>query len=259
MEFTREDIVHAIDQIKESSSQPDGEIPSRIIKKCKHSISQPIYLLWKESYEKGIVPDSLKQQLIVPIHKKDSKVHAKNYRPISLTSHIVKIFERLIRDQLAQYFDVNCLLSSNQHGFRHGFSCLSQLLAHFEEILSNYLEGSESDVIYLDYAKAFDKVDHNLLLKKLRGYGVCGKTLKWIADFLSGRRQKVIINGFASFWVAVLSGVIQGSVLGPILFIIFINDLQYYVKYSSLRCFADDSRPLCQTKVNRRISKRHLF
>jgi len=104
------------------------------------------------------------------------------------------------------------------------------------------LDDSDCDVIYLDYAKAFDKVDHDLLLKKLSAYGVSGKTLWWIKNFLSGRKQKVVINGHESFWVTVISGVIQGSVLGPILFIIFINDLQHYVKSSTLRCFADDTR-----------------
>ena len=125
LNLTRENFEKAIDQIKENSSAPDKEIPAKILKKCKSSLSYPIYLLWKRSYEHGYIPACLKEQLIIPIHKKGSHVYAENYRPISLTSHLSKIFERLIRDQLVQHFEENNLLNPNQHGFRHGYSCLS--------------------------------------------------------------------------------------------------------------------------------------
>ena len=148
----------------------------------------------------------------------------------------------MVRDQLIEHIEKNNLLSKNQHGFRRGFSCLTKLLAHYEEILRNYMNGSDTDVIYLDYAKAFDKVDHILLLKKLKMYRITGHTYKWIEAFLQTRTQKVVIKGYSSFIAAVLSGVPQGSVLGPILFLIFINDINYIELNSTIRCFADDTR-----------------
>ena len=242
LQFNQESIEKAIDQIRGNSSVPNGHISAQVLKKCKKNLSFPIFLLWQASYDKGYIPDSLKEQCIIPLHKKDSRVIVTNYRPISLTSHLIKIFERLIRDQLLNHFENNNIFTKNQHGFRKGFSCLSQLLAHYEDVLLNNLNGNGSDVIYLDYAKAFDKVDHDLLVKKLIAYGVKDKTLQWIINFLSRRKQKVVINGFNSFWTEVVSGVIQGSVLGPILFLIFVNDLEQCVQHSVVRCFADDTR-----------------
>jgi hypothetical protein len=158
-------------------------------------------------------------QLITPIYKgKGSKCKAANYRPIALTSHIIKVFERIIRDKLVNYLEENQLISLNQHGFRRGRSCLSELLAHLQDILLNANNGEGTDTIYLDFGKAFDKVDHKLLLKKLERYGIKGKLLNWFKAFLSNRKQEVAVDGFKSFALAVLSGVPQGSVLGLYLF-----------------------------------------
>ena len=153
-------------------------------------------------------------------YKKDSNLDPANYRPISLTSHVIKIFERVIRKNLVQYLEDNNLLSNKQHGFRKGRSCLTQLLKHFDKILNNYLNNSETDVIYLDYAKAFDNVDHQILLKKLHHYSIGGKVYEWIKQFLLERTQTVVVDGFHSFIALVISGVPQGTILGPILFLI---------------------------------------
>ena len=174
---------------------------------------------------------------------------ASNYRPVSLTSHIVKIFERVVRKKLVDHFESNNLLSDHQHGFRKGHSCLTQLLHHFDEVLLNCMDGSDTDCIYLDYAKAFDKVDHGLLIKKLENYGVNPKMVDWIKSFLSGRTQEVAVNGVLSSAALILSGVPQGTVLGPILFLVFINDITSCICSSTLRCFADD------TRMMRRISR----
>ena len=188
-------------------------------------------------------------QLITPLYKgKGSKCQAVNYRPISLTSHIIKVFERVLRDKIVTFLEENCILSDNQHGFRKGRSCLSELLAHYEEILTNANNGEGTDTVYLDFAKAFDKVDHQLLLKKLQSIGIKGKLLNWLKAFLSNRKQEVVIDGFKSFVWAVLSGVPQGSVLGPILFLIFINDIGTSLHDSKLKSFADD------TKLSRNVS-----
>ena len=183
-----------------------------------------------------------KESIIVPLYKKGSRAKAENYRPISLTDHIGKAFERVIRKRLVNYFESRGLFKDIQHGFRRKRSTLTQLLQHFDEVYNNFLDEADTDSVYLDYAKAFDKVDHGILLKKLESYGVHEKLIRWIKDFLADRKQRVVVNGVKSRAVWVRSGVIQGSVLGPILFIIFINDIADVVKGSTVRCFADDSR-----------------
>ena len=180
--------------------------------------------------------------MISPIHKKGSKAVPENYRPISLTSHVIKVFERIVRDKLVHYLETNHLICHNQHGFRKGRSCLSELLIHFDDILSNRNEGKDTDAIYLDFEKAFDKVDHDLLLKKLTSYGIKGKLHTWIKAFLLNRTQVVAVDGVKSYPTVVISGVPQGTVLGPILFLIFINDINTCIEHSTIRFFADDTR-----------------
>ena len=142
-----------------------------------------------------------------------------------------------------QYLESNNLVTDSQHSFRSGRSCFTQLLDHIENILKSLQENNEVDVIYLDYAKAFDKVDHEILLAKHRRLGVKGKLLKWIKNFLSENRfQTVLINGKRSFLASVLSGVPQGSVLGPLLFLVYINDLVNNIKQSKVSSFADDTK-----------------
>ena len=240
--FTCEDIVSAINEISEHSACGENDIPAIILKKCKSSISYPILLIWEESLRLGYVPKLYKNQFITPVHKKDSKAEAANYRPISLTSHIIKIFERIIRKHLVAHLEKNKLICSNQHGFRKHRSCLTQLLVHIDTILQNLQNGVDTDVIYLDYAKAFDKVDHELLLKKLYGYGVRGKLLMWLNSYLSNRQQTVVVNGEHSIPAKVVSGVPQGTVLGPVLFILYLNDLESCIKHSIISSFADDTR-----------------
>ena len=137
---------------------------------------------------------------------------------------------------------MNNLICGKQHGFRSGRSCLTQLLHHFDDVLESLTNNEHFDSIYLDYAKAFDKVDHKLLIKKLHLYGFNTKIIKWIESFLSDRKQAVVVDGHLSFLALIISGVPQGTVLGPILFLIFINDIEHCINDSIIRCFADDDR-----------------
>ena len=157
---------------------------------------------------------------------------------------LLRFSKELYVKKLVSYLEDNHLLCKDQHGFRSGKSCLSQLLTHIDIILNNGLKGLETDVIYLDFAKAFDKVDHEILIRRLSNLGINGPVLKWLTDFLSNRYQTVHVNGVKSYRSLVKSGVPQGTVLGPILFLLFINNMTECLKYSLAGMFADDSRIL---------------
>ena len=240
--FTREDIEKAIGDIGTYSVSIDGDIPAIALKKCKKELSYPIWKIWNESIETGFIPPQFKLQTITPVHKKGSKAMAENYRPISLTSHLIKVFERVLRKKMIKYLEDNNIICRNQHGFRKGRSCLTQLLNHVNRIFLNFLHGNDTDCIYLDYAKAFDKVDHEILLKKVHHLGIQGKTHQWLQNYLENRSQTVVINGQKSRQAPVVSGVPQGTVLGPILFLLYINDLNTCMEHSFLSSFADDTR-----------------
>ena len=199
-------------------------------------------MIWKKYFSAGEVPNFYKFSHVFPLHKKDSRALPTNYRPISLTSHIVKIFERVLRKKLVDYLEINGLICDKQHGFRSGRSCLTQLLHHFDDVLLAVTSNSDFDSIYLDYAKAFDKVDHALLLRKLQIYDIHPKVIRWIQSFLQNRKQAVVVDGHYSVHGSIISGVPQGTVLGPIFFLAFINDVNQCITHSTIRCFADDTR-----------------
>ena len=239
-----EDIINAISEIAaDSACGPDG-VPAVLLKSCATELAVPIALLWNESFRNGTVPEFYKQTFVSPLFKKGDRAKAANYRPVALTSHVVKIYERVLRKAMVEFIDENELLCDHQHGFRSGRSCLTQLLSHFDDVLSHLCNGADTDAIYLDFAKAFDKVDHQLLIKKLRRYHFSEHLIAWITSFLTDRPQHVVVNGISSFIAIILSGVPQGSVLGPLLFILFINDMQSCIKFSTIRFFADDTRLL---------------
>ena len=174
---------------KNTPTGPDG-IPPALLKNCKTSLSQPLCLIWSKSLSSGEISTQLKHGLIGPIYKNGEKSEAKNYRPVTLTSHLIKVFERIIIKNLMEYLEMNDLLNDGQHGFRKKRSCLSQLMDHYQTIINIMETGNVADVIYLDFAKAFDKVDHGILLRKLVDLGIGGLILSWIYDFLSGRQLK---------------------------------------------------------------------
>ena len=173
--------------------------------------------------------------------QKGNKHEASNYRPVSLTSVPCKVFESIIRDAVATHLEQQNFYADCQHGFMKRRSTLTNLLVTLECWTNILEEGSGLDVIYLDYKKAFDTVPHQKLLHKLKGLRLGDVLTKWIEQFLLGRQMRVHVNGSFSSWIDVISGIPQGSVLGPLLFLIFVNDLSDWVK-SSILMFADDTK-----------------
>ena len=241
-EFTPDDIKEAIKELDPYSAAPDGDIPAKIICDFRDALSLPLWLLWKRSFDTGVIPPDLKLQYITPIYKKGNRTEAVNYRPVSLTSHIIKIFERVVRKHLVKHLEDNNILPDSQHGFRKNRSCLTQLIEHVDSVLKALNDSSEVDVIYLDYSKAFDKVDHQILLAKMKQYGINGQIYNWIECFLRNRKQTVVVDGEKSAFHEVESGVPQGTVLGPVFFIIYVIDLVLKVKSSKMLTFADDTK-----------------
>ena len=223
-----------------SAPGPDGFHP-RILREAAGPLSTHLSRVFRHSLDTGQLPSEWKDGDVVPIFKKGSKQSPGNYRPVSLTSVLCKVMESIIRDNLMTYMTTSGQFHNAQHGFRPKRSCSSQLLTTLEDWSRAIENGDPVDVVYCDFAKAFDSVPHLRLLRKLEACGVAGRLLRWIEAFLTGRRQRVVLNGACSSWAKVVSGVPQGSVLGPLLFVIYVNDLPDVVQ-SSVQLFADDTK-----------------
>ena len=189
----------------------------------------------------------MRQYLLTPIFKKGTRTDPANYLPISLTAVPCKIMERIIRDIMMDHLIINHLITPQQHGFVYKKSCEYNLLETLDIITEASSRGFTSITVFLDFAKAFDKVSHSALLSKLKSYGFDGLLLDWLSDFLSDRKQRVVIGSSSSDWCQVTSGVPQGSVLGPLLFTLFINDMPNGVHHHC-KLFADDTKIIATIK-----------
>ena len=220
------------------ASGPDG-ISTKILKLAAEEVTPALTLIFNTSLSTGIVPPDWLTANISPVFKKGDKSTASNYRPVSLTSVCCKILEHMLHSNIMRHLDQMNILTDKQHGFRAKHSCETQLIQTIHDLAESLDNKTQVDMVIMDFSKAFDTVPHKRLLHKINNYGITGNAFNWISNFLTKRKQRVVINGEFSEWVHVKSGVPQGMVLGPLLFLLYINDLPDNIS-SSVKLFADD-------------------
>ena len=225
IEITVQIIIDYIQELSPTSAAgPDG-VPSSLLLKCAAELALALKVMFSQSLTHSFIPSSPKRAAITLVFKSGTKTSPSNYRPISLTSTIIKVFERIIRKQIIAFMNRQGQLNKTQYGFRSGRSCLSALLVVFNDRMHILSSDTTVGMIYLDFSKAFDKVDHGVLLHKLKDLGITGKRGIWFFQFLTNRTHYVRIPGGISKDSPVLSGAPQGTVLGSLLFLIIISDI----------------------------------
>ena len=218
---------------------PDG-LTSRILVELHTEIAPILADIYNASLSEGVVPTDWKNTFVTPVYKKGPKSKAENYCPISLICICCKVLEHIITSNIMSHLDKNNLLFHNQHGFRSRVSCGNQLIQFTQDLYNTLNQWGQTDLIVMDFSKAFDKVDHQRLLLKLHRLGINSGVITWIKSFLSNRSQSVVLDGEHSDSCPVLSGVPQGLILGPCLFLMYINDMPDSIKIN-IRLFADDT------------------
>ena len=250
------EIILIIDSLENSKATGPCSIPTEILKLIKHNICYPLKEIINLSFATGVYPDKLKIAKVIPIFKnKGDQLLVSNYRPISLLSNINKIFEKLVFSRLYSFLTLHNCIYDLQFGFRAKHSTNHALLS-LTEMIREALDNSDFACgIFIDLQKAFDTVDHQILLKKLEHYGVRGLANNWFRSYLTNRKQYVSVNGYNSTEQNMNYGVPQGSVLGPLLFLIYINDLNNAIKFCTTHHFADDTNLLFVDKSLKKIQK----
>ena len=237
--ISENDVYEELCKINPHKACGPDDIPGRILKEGAAWIAEPLSKLFTMSLSTGTLPHDWRKANVTPIFKKGSRHSLSNYRPVSLTSLVVKTLERLVHTRVTKFLTSYNKLCPLQHGFRKGHSCQTQLLATMHEWASSLDKRNSTHAIFLDFSKAFDSVPHQRLLLKLENIGVRGSLLDWFKAFLSNRYQRVLVDGHSSDWKPVTSGVPQGSILGPLLFLVYVNEIGDNL-FSTTRLFADD-------------------
>ena len=242
--FAQINVETVIETLKAANSNkatgPDN-IPVRVLRIAAEILSPSLTAIFNRSLSMGIYPDDWKIARVLPIFKSGEKGDLSNYRPISIISGIAKVFGRLVYDQFYTYLTSNRLINSYQSGFRPTYSTLTSLLELTNNWCVNIDRGLLNGVVFIDLKKAFDTIDHDVLLSKLRAYGVDDLTLPWFRSYLTDRRQRCFVNGQFSNSSFITKGVPQDSVIGPLLFLVYINDLPNCLNEGIPRMFADDT------------------
>ncbi|MCG7879605.1 MAG: reverse transcriptase family protein, partial [Candidatus Thiodiazotropha endolucinida] len=235
-----QDVTDVLNNLDVKKACGPNHLNPRLLKEGAPILSQPLSVLFNRSLSQGYFPSLWKDGYLTPIHKKDDKSLPSNYRPISLLDPVGKVMERCVHKHLYNYICENQLLTPFQSGFIPGDSTTYQLLHTYHTFCEAVDSGKEVRAVFCDFSKAFDRVWHRGLLYKLSRIGCSEQVLKWFSSYLSGRRQCVVLRGTISDWAPVHAGVPQGSILGPLLFLIFINDIVRNIN-CSIRLFADDT------------------
>ena len=241
IDITLQDVIDQVRCLDTSKSYGPDNISPRFLREGGAVLMHSLLRLYGMSLRLCKVPKLWKQANVVPIHKKESQSICTNYRPVSLLSVVGKTFERIVFKYVFNFFRENFILSIYQSGFLPGRSTVTQLVEVYNFFCKAVDDGKEIRVVFLDISKAFDKVWRKGLIYKLQRCGIHGQLLAWFMDYLSERMQRVVINGHTSEWGQTGAGVPQGSVLGPLLFLIYIDDLVHTVRHCNIRLFADDT------------------